>query len=33
MTIDIAPFRQVFFEESLEGLEAMESSLLGVVNK
>jgi two-component system, chemotaxis family, sensor kinase CheA len=28
MAIDITQFRQVFFEESLEGLEAMESSLL-----
>src|SRR6266446_5781806 len=28
MTIDITQFRQVFFEESLEGLEAMESGLL-----
>jgi two-component system chemotaxis sensor kinase CheA len=28
MAIDMAQFRQVFFEESLEGLEAMESCLL-----
>jgi two-component system chemotaxis sensor kinase CheA len=28
MAIDITQFRQIFFEESLEGLEAMESSLL-----
>jgi two-component system, chemotaxis family, sensor kinase CheA len=28
MAIDITQFRQVFFEESLEGLEAMESGLL-----
>jgi two-component system chemotaxis sensor kinase CheA len=28
MTIDLMQFRQVFFEESLEGLEAMESGLL-----
>src|SRR5215813_7185763 len=28
MAIDITKFRQVFFEESLEGLEAMEASLL-----
>ncbi|MGE3539897.1 MAG: chemotaxis protein CheA [Candidatus Tectimicrobiota bacterium] len=28
MAIDMSQFRQVFFEESLEGLEAMESSLL-----
>ncbi len=28
MAIDITQFRQIFFEESLEGLEAMESGLL-----
>ena len=28
MAIDMTQFRQVFFEESLEGLEAMESGLL-----
>ncbi len=28
MTIDLMQFRQMFFEESLEGLEAMESGLL-----
>ena len=28
MAIDMTQFRQVFFEESLEGLDAMESSLL-----
>src|SRR5262245_28996633 len=28
MAIDITQFRQVFFEESMEGLEAMESGLL-----
>ena len=28
MTIDVSQFHQVFFEESFEGLEAMESALL-----
>ena len=30
MAIDLAQFHQVFFEESLEGLEIMESGLLGL---
>lgn len=30
MTIDMAQFHQVFFEESFEGLEVMESGLLGM---
>ena len=28
MTIDLSQFHQVFFDESLEGLDAMESALL-----
>lgn len=30
MTIDISQFHQVFFEESFEGLEVMESGLLNM---
>ncbi len=30
MSIDLSQFHQVFFEESLEGLDIMESSLLAL---